>query len=173
MTEYALYNNKKFPEFVFSRKDISYLFIEFDTIFEVKFLSRLEQFLEKYNILKIIAENIEPKLYHFIEEIETNNFIESFKASTCTEQSQSYIKTLASFYMLTEQGLIYAKDRTNLFCVVLDRRFWIATVAVSNPADLHYFSEFSIGNVLDYLSMSFKNDVLTDAFKNTLLESWQ
>lgn len=100
------------------------------------------------------------------------NFARSFKAVATTEKPQSYISVPASFYMLTEHALVYTNDNKQPFCIVLDRRYWIAIIGVANAAALHHFAQFSIGDVLDYLSPNFRNDVITDSFRSTLINNW-
>ena len=168
----VLYNGKRFPEYVFDRRDVSYVFIEFDAVFDNAFLLGLENFLNNYKLQSVQVKNVEPELFEFNVEIPAVDFARSFKAVATTEKPQSYISVPASFYMLTEHALVYTNDNKQPFCIVLDRRYWIAIIGVANVSALHYFARFSIGDVLDYLSANFRNDVIADSFRSKLIDNW-
>jgi hypothetical protein len=168
----ALYNGKSFPEYTFEKKDLSYFFVEFDTVFTDEFLLALQHVLTKNGISTLVVENINPEGYLFKVELPVNNLIDSFKDQVLAEKTQTYINTPVSFSMITESGLIYSNENESLFCLILDRRHWLAILGFSNPADVFNFNNFSIKDVVDYLTAGFVDQKPPDRFFEVLYENW-
>ncbi|HYF31801.1 MAG TPA: hypothetical protein VD993_11840 [Chitinophagaceae bacterium] len=172
MKPVALYNGKEFPEFIFIRKDLTYLFIEFIFIFQEEFLIRFKKFLDKYQISKIIIENLQPVGCEFYDEVVVQEFPTSFINSVSQDRIKTSLGATISFQMITEQGVIYTKENETLFTIVLDRDCWIAIIGLSRPEDFHFFEDISITNVIQYLTEEFQDEYRAANFSNAVVSNW-
>ncbi|HYF31694.1 MAG TPA: hypothetical protein VD993_11305 [Chitinophagaceae bacterium] len=137
MKKVALYNGKVFPEFVFIRKDLTYMFIEFILVFDEPFLTRLKHFLNKYKISTIAIENLDPDGCAFYDEVIVRDLPASFIKSVSEDVIKTPLgQTPVSFQQITEQGVIYAKGNESLFTIFLNRDSWIAIIGLSHPEDI-------------------------------------
>ena len=168
----SLYNGEQLPEYIFDKKVSGYVFIDFDVVFSGPFWALFKEYLLKNSCQKITIKNLKPELFSFSEEISTKELPDSFLASTCKEKPQDYIKGDASFYMLTEQGLIYSEENKPLFCLFLHREYTLGILGFSNSADVNTFNEYSIKNINDFLVESFvKIEMLN--FRAKFNQNWK
>ncbi|SRR6266498_532054 len=172
MEEFFLYNNRRFPNYVFSDRVKSSIFIEFDTVFTPSFLKTLRNFLVQKDIKQLKIQNIEPKDYFFNETIDVSKLPDSFIESACLEKVQEYIDTPASFYMLTELGLIFPIENSEMFCLYLDRRFSLAIIGSSEMSNAIFFQEFKIIDLFDYLTMTFQGDEPPQEITKKMKKYW-
>ena len=168
-----LFNYQSFPEYVFRKADLNYLFLPFNVVFDNDFLFRFRKFLEKHNILTISIENVKPNEFQFTSEVSVNQMPNSFKQCVSTDDIKAYGNTTISFQMLTEQGLIYASAAEELFCIVLERNYWIAIIGLSNSSDVHFFTEFAEENIIDHLSNSLNSEQLSQQLIRTAKTNWK
>ena len=173
MKEKSLYNGKLFPEYIYDNNLLSCIFLEFDFIFTEEFWIIFRQYLDQNRIIKITIENIQPKDFPFYDEVYVNDLPQSFIDSTCERKMQNYINGSASFYMLTENAMIYSKENKNLFCLFLDRQYDLAILGLSNRNDIDPFNDFIIKDINDYLTIAFKGNEIPQKFKERLNANWK
>ena len=172
MTKGTLYNGKKFPDYIFDKKVISYFFVEFDFVFEEEFWRIFKKLLDEARIKEIVIENLEPN-YPFAEQIEVRNLPDSFIESARSMKLEGYFADKSSLYMITEQCLIFAPENKDLFCILLDREHSLGIIGFSNPKQPEIFVEYEIKDVPDYLRLTFAGKDLPNNFKDELYKNWQ
>jgi hypothetical protein len=164
MKKASLYNGKQFPDYVFFDNSVSCRFVEFDFVFEEEFWAICKRLLAGSEIDRLSVENVQPKDYVFYEEINVEELPKSFFEAATVERSQSYISGSASFYMLTEIGLIYPSGNCNTFCLYLDRRYELAIIGFANSIDTEPLKDFFIKDIADYLTLGFKGREVPENF---------
>jgi hypothetical protein len=172
MIKETLYNGKKFPDYVFKETVASYLFVEFDFIFDEEFWSIFKRFLEENNIKEIIVENLEPD-YPFVERIEVKDLPEKYIKCVKSMTLSGFFADNASLYMITELCLIYTPEDKALFCIVLDRAYDLGIIGFSTLRHADVVGNLDIKDVPDYLTMIFGGKELPNAFKDTLYRNWK
>jgi len=172
MIEGILYNGKKFPDYVFTETVASYLFVEFDFVFDEEFWRVVKKFLEDNNVKEIIVENLEPD-YPFVERIEVKGLPAEFIKSARSLTLAGFFADKASLFMITEECLIYTPENKELFCIVLDRASGLGIIGFSTLRKADVVGNLDIKDVPDYLTMNFGGKELPSTFKDTLYKNWK
>jgi hypothetical protein len=169
----TLYNGQNFPEYIFTDKVKSCLFVDFDMIFMNQgFWQIMKSYLESANIHKIVIKNLNPD-YHFIEEMDVAELPKAFMKLVLTENLEGYFSSSATLHMITIQTLIYPLDDEDVFCILADRDYSVGIIGFSNPRKPEMFGDYEIIDVLDYLRLTFAGKDLPSTFKKEVIENWK
>jgi hypothetical protein len=168
-----LYNHQQFPDYVFNNTNLNYLFVPFNVVFENDFLLELKNFLQKHDISNITIENTEPNEFTFKQEVPVSKMPNSFSECVTAETIKTFNGSTISFYMLTDQSVIYTNEAPGLFAIVLDRHYWIGIIGLSNASDLHFFTQFAEQNMIGHLTANAANGRLTQQLKRKLKTNWR
>ncbi len=172
MIEGTLYNGKKFPDYVFTEAVASYLFVEFNFIFDEEFWNIFKKFLVANSVKEVVVKNLEPDC-QFIEPIEVKDLPEKFIKCVKSMTLSGFFADDVSLYMITEQCLIYAPEDKELFCIVLDRANDLGIIGFSTLRQADVVGNLNIKDIPDYLTMNFGGKELPNAFKDTLHRNWK
>jgi hypothetical protein len=172
MSANLLYNGQEFPDYIFTDKVKSYLFVDFDIIFtDEEFWQIMKVFLTNNNVSKIVVENLDPD-YLFREEIDVAGLPKTFMKAVRTENLKGYFSCDANLHMITIKTLIYSGENGEIFCILLDRDYSIGIIGFSNPIKSEIFMEYEIKDVTDYLRLTFAGKDLPSDLKKTVVENW-
>jgi hypothetical protein len=171
MDSQILYNGKRFPEYVFNNRSLTYLFFEFDLIFYEEFWNPFKTFLEEIKIDTIVIENIDP-VYLFKKEINVRELPNSFLQAVNTATLEGYFPCKASLHMITDLSLIYPVAGKDLFCLVLQRGYDLAILGLPNSKHTEIFNGLLIRDLVDYLTISFGGQDVPEHFKDILNSNW-
>jgi hypothetical protein len=172
MNKEVLYNGKQFPDYVFKKKGLKFYFFEFNFLFTEDFWKVFKIFLIANDISEIEIVNLQPD-FSFNSKIDVISLPDSFMKLACSEVLEGYFSFKASLYMITENAIIYSTDKTDSFCLVLDRKYWLGILGIFNSKSEELLNDLDIKNISDYLKMSFKDEKLPLNFKNALIENWK
>ena len=171
MTEGILYNGKKFPEYIFTKDVKSYLFIEFDFVFDKGFWAIFKFFLKENKIQTFIVENLRPEI-EFIASVEVANLPKSFIEATNTSNIGGYLPSKESLYLITSETVIYSSDNKQLFCILIDREYDLAILGFSDLIYADVVEGLDIKDVSDYLTLCFGGKGLPSRLKESLHQNW-
>jgi hypothetical protein len=171
MATILLYNGQEFPNYVFTDKVKTYLFVDFDIVFvDQDFWKILRDYLESKKITSIVIQNVDPD-YYFNEIIKTNNLPGAFMELARNENLEGYFDFKANLHMLTNKAIIFSEEKDE-FCIVLDRSYSIGIIGFTSKDHIAGFNEYVIRDILDYLKINFGGNELPSSLKAGLHKNW-
>jgi hypothetical protein len=173
MSASLIYNGQDFPEYIFTDKVKSYLFVDFDMIFmNPGFWVIMKSYLESNSIHTILINNLDPD-YRFIEEIKVAGLPHDFTRAVQTENLQGYFSVSANLHMITIKTLIYPQENEDVFCILAFRDYSMGIIGFSTSKKPDIFIDYEIEDVPKYLKLSFGGKDLPSDFKKTLFDNWK
>jgi hypothetical protein len=167
-----LYNNKHFPEKVFSEEITEWVFLSFDEIFRADVLSKLKAFCQTIGCKNLFIKNIEPSGYKFFEETPVNKLPQGLQKLVSFEQVTDYINAPMSFVQLVEEGIIYGDESPSAFCLYLIRDYTLAILGASKVNVKEGFKEFEIEDLSEFFTMTSVEWKPTGEFYKIVKEKW-
>lgn len=167
-----MYNNKSFPEKIFSEDISDWVFLYFDEIFKEDFLSKLKEFCLNIGCKSLFIKNIEPSDYKFFEETTVINMPEELQQIVSLEQVTDYINAPMSFAQLAEEGIIYGNETPPVFCLYFIRNFSLAVLGAKEVNVKEKFKEFEIPDLREFLTMTFVERKPTEEFYKIVKGKW-
>jgi len=173
MSKKTLYNGKLLPDYVFGGNDLHYLFFEFDFIFTNGFWKILVPYLEAHSISRLALEDKNLKQGSFYKEVPVKNFQALFNENTYKVGPLGGFSLKTAIYMVTDRALLFAPEDPRLFCLFLDRNYWLCLFATTDRDSLRVFKSHCIKNPAEYLSTHFTGDSLPDNFLEKLKANYK
>ena len=172
MTMGSLYNGKQFPEYIFTDKVKSYLFVDFDMVFVDRgFWQKMKSILESAGVRKMTVKNLDPD-YFFEVEIDVMDIPEAYLRYVQDENLDGYFSVSANLHMVTIKTLIYTHGEGNALCILLDRDYGIGIVGFSSSKKPEILTEYEI-TLSDYLKLSFAGKGVPGNIEKAVIENWK